>query len=75
MYPSLTDEMINGNRMSCDMPDVKTGVEKIDMTGMLVTPWYMFQLHRLGMGLDPDPNMDPWMVYEKVTGKPRITEA
>lgn len=75
MYPSLTDEMINGNRVSCDMPDVKTGVEKIDMTGMLVTPWYMFQLHRLGMGLEPDPNMDPWMVYEKITGKPRITEA
>lgn len=74
MYPNLTDEMINGDRASCDMPEVKTGVEKIDRSGMLVTPWYMFQLHRLGAGLEADPKMDPWMVYEKITGKPRPVE-
>lgn len=70
MYPYIAKEMIEGERAESPMPDVKTGVEKIDMTGMLVTPWYMFQLQRLGAGLKADPNMDPWMVYEKITGKP-----
>ena len=71
MYPYLAKELISGSRQSCASPDVRTGVDKIDMSGMLVTPWYMFQLHRIGKGLEPDPNMDPWMVYEKITGKPR----
>ena len=47
------------------------GVDKIEICGMLVTQWYMFQLHRNGQGLAPDPEMDPWMVYEKITGKSR----
>ena len=71
MYPYLTKELINGSRTQCHIPHVKTGVEKIDLSGMLVTPWYMFQLHRIGNGMEPDPNMDPWEVYEKVTGKPK----
>ena len=73
MYPYLAKELIDGSRTDCTSPDVRTGVDKIDMTGMLVTPWYMFQLHRIGQGLAPDPEMDPWMVYEKVTGKSRPT--
>ena len=71
MYPYLAKELIDGTRADCTSPDVRTGVDKIDMTGMLVTPWHMFQLHRIGQGLDPDPDMDPWMVYEKITGKTR----
>lgn len=27
------------------------GVDKIEICGMLVTQWYMFQLHRNGQGL------------------------
>ena len=73
MYPYLAKELIAGSRMDCMSPVVRTGVDKIDMSGMLVTPWYMFQLHRIGQGLTPDPDMDPWMVYEKVTGKSRPT--
>lgn len=71
MYPYLAKELIDGSRKDCISPGVRTGVDKIDMSGMLVTPWYMFQLHRIGQGLAPDPDMDPWMVYEKVTGKSR----
>ncbi len=71
MYPHLAKEFILGSRKDCASPDVRTGVDKIDMSGMLVTPWYMFQLHRIGKGLEPDTNMDPWMVYEKITGKTR----
>ena len=71
MYPYIAKELLSGSREDCICPGFQTGVEKIDMSGMLVTPWYMFQLHRIGQGLAPDPNMDPWMVYEKVTGKSR----
>lgn len=71
MYPYLAKELISGLRTDCSVPTARTGVDKIDMSGMLVTPWFMFQLHRIGNGLPPDPEMDPWMVYEKITGKKR----
>jgi len=71
IYPDVAGELIRGERTDCSVPDLLTGVDKIDMTGMLQTPWNQFQLIRMGKGLDPDPDMDLWMVYEKVTGKKR----
>jgi len=71
LFPDVAKELIDGTRTECNVPDLLTGVPKIDMSGMLQTPWNMFQLHRMGAGLEPDPNMDLWMVYEKVTGRPR----
>ncbi len=71
LFPNVAKELIEGTREECHVPDLLTGVLKIDQTGMLQTPWNMFQLARMGKGLDPDPNMDIWMVYEKITGKTR----
>ena len=71
LYPNVANELLDGSRMDCSVPDLLTGVEKIDMTGMLQTPWNQFQLVRMGKGLEPDSNMDVWMVYEKVTGRPK----
>jgi len=71
VYPHVAKELISGERSECSVPDLLTGVEKIDMSGMLQTPWHQFQLIRMGKGLDPDLNMDLWMVYEKMTGKKR----
>ncbi|MFT6810674.1 MAG: 2,4-dienoyl-CoA reductase-like NADH-dependent reductase (Old Yellow Enzyme family) [Saprospiraceae bacterium] len=71
VFPEVAKELISGNRTDCTVPDLLTGVDKIDMTGMLQTPWNQFQLIRMGKGLEPDINMDVWEVFEKVTGKPR----
>ncbi len=71
IYPHIAKELISGERTDCSVPDLLTGVDKIDMSGMLQTPWHQFQLIRMGKGLDPDPDMDLWMVYEKITGKKR----
>lgn len=71
VFPDVAKELINGTRTECGVPDLLTGVNKIDMSGMLQTPWHQFQLVRMGKGLDPDPEMDVWMVYEKITGKKR----
>lgn len=71
LYPNVANELLDGSRMDCSVPDLLTGIEKIDMTGMLQTPWNQFQLVRMGKGLEPDSNMDVWMVYEKVTGRPK----
>jgi len=71
LYPNVANELMDGSRSDCSVPDLLTGVDKIDMSGMLQTPWHQFQLVRMGKGLDPDPNMDVWMVYEKVTGRPK----
>jgi 2,4-dienoyl-CoA reductase-like NADH-dependent reductase (Old Yellow Enzyme family) len=71
VFPEVAKELISGDRTDCTVPDLLTGVDKIDMTGMLQTPWNQFQLIRMGKGLEPDINMDVWEVFEKVTGKPR----
>ena len=71
IFPDVAKDLISGEMMDCSVPDLLTGVDKIDMSGMLQTPWHQFQLVRMGKGLDPDPNMDIWMVYEKITGRKR----
>lgn len=71
VFPNVAEDLLSGEMMDCTVPDLLTGVDKIDMTGMLQTPWHQFQLVRMGKGLKPDPNMDVWYVYEKVTGRKR----
>ncbi len=71
VFPDVAKDLLSDAMTDCTVPDLLTGVDKIDMSGMLQTPWHMFQLARMGKGLDPDPNMDVWMVYEKVTGRKR----
>lgn len=71
VFPNVAKDLISGKMTDCTVPDLLTGVEKIDMTGMLQTPWHQFQLVRMGKGLTPDSNMDVWYVYEKVTGRKR----
>lgn len=71
LFPDVAKDLISGAMTDCTVPDLLTGVDKIDMTGMLQTPWHMFQLARMGKGLAPDPDLDIWMVYEKVTGRKR----
>jgi len=71
VYPNVAKELVDGTRKDCHVPELLTGVEKLDLSGMLQTPWHQFQLVRMGKGLDPDPALDVWTVYEKVTGKTR----
>lgn len=71
VFPNVAADLISGKMTDCTVPDLLTGVDKIDMSGMLQTPWHQFQLVRMGKGKAPDPNMDIWMVYEKVTGRKR----
>ncbi|MFK7980587.1 MAG: NADH:flavin oxidoreductase/NADH oxidase family protein [Saprospiraceae bacterium] len=71
VFPNVAKDLLSGKMTDCTVPDLLTGVDKIDMTGMLQTPWHQFQLVRMGKGLKPDPNMDVWEVYEKVTGRKR----
>ena len=71
VFPNVANDLINGNLTDCSVPDLLTGVQKIDQSGMLQTPWHMFQIARMGKGLPPDPEMDIWYVYEKITGKKR----
>lgn len=71
VFPNVAKDLLSGKMTDCTVPNLKTGVDKIDMSGMLETPWHQFQLIRMGKGLEPDPNMDVWEVYEKVTGRKR----
>ena len=71
VFPDVAQDMLYGRQKDCTVPSLMTGIDKIDGTGMLQTPWHQFQLVRMGKGLEPDPDMDLWMVYEKVTGRKR----
>ena len=71
LYPNVAKEILSGQRTDCQVPDLLTGIPKIDQTGMLQTPWNQFQLVRMGKDMAPDPEMDVWYVYEKITGRPR----
>lgn len=71
LYPNVVNELLSGERTDCTVQNLTTGVEKMDKSGMMETPWYMFQIARMGKGLEPDPNLDVWTVYEKITGKKR----
>ena len=71
VFPNVANDLMSGAMRDCTVPDLLTGVEKIDQSGMLQTPWHMFQIARMGKGLAPDPEMDIWYVYEKITGKKR----
>lgn len=58
VFPNVAKDLLSGEMTDCTVPDLLTGVQKIDMTGLLQTPWNMFQLARMGKGLEPDPDMD-----------------
>ncbi len=72
LYPHIVKNMFEGTMTKCDVPRVLTGNPRIDKIGYLDTPWHQFQMHRLAKGLAPDPNLDPWLVYEKITGRKRF---
>ncbi|MEM6802951.1 MAG: NADH:flavin oxidoreductase/NADH oxidase family protein, partial [Bacteroidota bacterium] len=46
LYPNVVNDLLEGKMEDCTVPDLLTGVDKIDMTGMLQTPWHQFQLVR-----------------------------
>ncbi len=71
IYPNVVNDLLDGTMESCHVPDLKTGVDKLDLSGALQTPWNVFQIARMGNGLAPDPELDIWYVYEKITGKKR----
>ena len=48
IFPNVAHDLISGDMTDCSVPDLLTGVDKIDMTGMLQTPWNQFQLIRMG---------------------------
>ena len=71
IFPNVAKDLMSGAMTDCSVPDLLTGVDKIDRSGMLQTPWNMVQLARMGQGLEPDLNLDIWTVFEKVTGLKR----
>ena len=72
IFPNVAKDLISGAMTDCTVPDLLTGIDKIDMTGMLQTPWNQFQLVRMGKGLEPDVELDIWTVFEQVTGQKRL---
>ena len=71
IFPDVAKDLLSGRIADCTVPELLTGVDKIDMSGMLQTPWNMVQLARMGKGLEPDLDLDIWTVYENVTGQKR----
>lgn len=71
LYPHVVKDLLEGKMAKCEVPPVRTGDERIDKLGYLETPWHQFQIHRMAKGLEPDPQLDAWLVFEAITGRKR----
>lgn len=66
VYPNIARDLIEGRMEKADIKHIKTGVKFIDKLGFIDLTWYAAQIHRMGKGLDPDPNQSPWVGLRKM---------
>ncbi|MCL4115662.1 UNVERIFIED_CONTAM: hypothetical protein GTU68_004793 [Idotea baltica] len=57
LFPNLADQILQGNISKIEISTPKSGLKIIDNSGFVDIKWYELQIHRLGKGLDPKPNL------------------
>ena len=62
LYPNLPKELFAAKRISTPISTPKTGIEILDKSGFIEIKWYEMQIHRLGKGKEPDPNLSAYSV-------------
>ncbi|RMF19399.1 MAG: NADH:flavin oxidoreductase/NADH oxidase family protein [Candidatus Dadabacteria bacterium] len=60
LYPDFPARILRGESPDLTLPQVKTGIRPIDQQGMLELTFYENQLHLLGSGKAPRPQMSAW---------------
>jgi len=60
LYPDLPNRIFEGNLLSLDIPTPKTGLKMLDASGFIDIKWHEVQIHRLGKGKNPNPNLSAY---------------
>lgn len=66
LYPHLAKEILQGQRGSCPVEAITTGVKAIDKMGFLDTLWHAAQLKEMAEGRSPNPGLSPWKVIGRM---------
>ncbi len=61
LEPEIARGLLDGTVTESRVQPRRTGVNQID--GFLEITWYTFQIHRIGAGKDPLPDVSPWRVF------------
>lgn len=60
VYPSIARDLLEGTVERVELKPRKTGVRWIDRLGFIDLSWHTAQIHRMGSGRDPRPDLSPW---------------
>jgi len=60
LEPDLPRGLLDGTVLDSRVEPRRTGLRAVD--GLVEIAWYTAQIHRLGLGRDPDPGLWPWRV-------------
>ncbi len=62
LYPYLARNIFEGKIERLNLPNPKTGLKLLDSSGFIEIKWYEMQIHRLGKGKEPNPNLSAYSV-------------
>jgi len=62
LYPDLPKQIFGGKLSHLDIPSPKTGIKFLDNGGLVDIKWHEIQIHRLGAGKNPNPNLSAYSV-------------
>jgi len=68
LYPDLTNQIFAGNLKFLEMPIPKTGLKMLDRSGFVDIKWYEINIHRLGKGKIPKPNISAYALISHNLG-------
>jgi 2,4-dienoyl-CoA reductase-like NADH-dependent reductase (Old Yellow Enzyme family) len=64
LEPEFPRRLLAGENAVSKVAPKKTGVKQLD--GLMEVAWFSHQLHRMGEGKEPDPELWPWTVVGKM---------
>jgi len=62
LNPDLAQQIFDGNLKQLNNVSPKTGIKLLDNSGFVDIKWHEIQIHRLGKGKKPKPNLNPYSV-------------
>lgn len=65
MNPNLVNDLFSGKIDKVKSGTPRTGIKKIDRTGILDTSWHAAQMKRMGNGQEPKPSLSAWWILYK----------
>ncbi len=69
IYPDCAKKIISDINYTADFKYPTTKIKFVDEGAMLNITWYEEQIHLMGKGKKPDPNLNAWLAVAKMYGR------